>query len=215
MIYPDSPAIRTPTVAFPARRFASLLDQPDPALRLDLRHNSAAGHRRRNRRSFRRYRRWTPVPVGVYGEISTAAAIHPNASTVKTPAVALLAGRLAALSQQLHPASRIRRTIMPLAIIGRTRNALRRATRTENYHAATTNPSRTQAFVVNIPNLLKVMNNLLASLPSFAAFRNPGARTVAQPAVINEAASARYIDPTGRFELSISTYRCGAPELER
>ena len=31
VIYPDSPAVGTPTVALPARRFTSLLDQPDPA----------------------------------------------------------------------------------------------------------------------------------------------------------------------------------------
>src|SRR6185436_19809585 len=72
------------------------------------------------------------VLVVIDGKIGAAAAVHPDAATVKSPAVALIAGRVAALLQQAHSTARIRRTIVPAPVIRRTRNSLGRASRAKN-----------------------------------------------------------------------------------
>jgi hypothetical protein len=63
-------------------------------------------------------------------EIGAAAVIHPDPTIIRSPAVAFRTSRLAALLHQPSPA--IRRTIVPLAVIGRTRNGLRDTARNEN-----------------------------------------------------------------------------------
>jgi hypothetical protein len=68
-----------------------------------------------------------PVLVSVDDEIGAAAAVYPNTAAIKSPTVALIAGGVAALFRQLHSTPRIGRTIVPPAIVGRTREALGRA----------------------------------------------------------------------------------------
>jgi len=72
------------------------------------------------------------VLVVIDGKIGAAAAVHPDASAVKSPAVALVAGRVATLLQQAYSAAGIRWTIVPAPVIRRTRNSLGRASRAEN-----------------------------------------------------------------------------------
>jgi hypothetical protein len=134
VIDPDSSAILPPTVAFTARGLAALLCQPDPAscIGLAVVPASIIGRARDSGgatlvRIPRIGAAATPVLVGVNDEIGPAAAVYPNAATIKSPAVPLIAGGVAALLRQLHPSPRIGGTIVPPAIVGRTRNALGRA----------------------------------------------------------------------------------------
>src|SRR5690349_15195449 len=77
-----------------------------------------------------------PIPISVTSplfdfEIGPAAVIHPNAAVIRSPAVALRTRGLAALLHQPSPA--IGRAIMPLAVVGGTRNGLGDAARNENH----------------------------------------------------------------------------------
>ena len=72
------------------------------------------------------------ILICIDDKIGPAAAIHPDSSPVKTPAIALVARRVAALLQNAHSAARVRRTVAPMSVIRRTRNRLGRASRTEN-----------------------------------------------------------------------------------
>jgi hypothetical protein len=50
-------------------------------------------------------------------KIGSAAVVYPNATTVKTPTVALPARRVAMLLYQLHPTLRVCGAIVPVHII--------------------------------------------------------------------------------------------------
>src|SRR5450755_2725817 len=82
----------------------------------------------------RSYTAWgrSSILVRIDGKVRPASAIHPDASAVEPPGIALIARRTAALLQQAHSAPRIRRTIVTMAVVGRARKGLGRASRTEN-----------------------------------------------------------------------------------
>jgi hypothetical protein len=60
---------------------------------------------------------WASVRVGSDRKIRATAVVHPDTPTIGFPAVALLAGRVAALLHQLNSTLHIGWTIMPAAVI--------------------------------------------------------------------------------------------------
>jgi hypothetical protein len=119
VIYPNAFVIRSPTVALLASGFTSLLGELNPASSIDLAIVPASvvgGAGDRYGRSF---------PVGFKRKISSAAVIYPNISVIGAPTVAFLTSGLATLLRHSHPATSIQRTIVPAAVVRRTRNNLR------------------------------------------------------------------------------------------
>ena len=117
MIDPDAPAIRAPTVAFAAGRLAALLHQANPApapISIAVMPVAIIG---RAGDGANAARGGPTVLVGINGKICPAAAINPDSPTVKTPAVALVARRLAALLDEPNSAPRISATVMPAAVV--------------------------------------------------------------------------------------------------
>ena len=98
-----------------------------------------------------------PVPTAAFfdREVAPAAVIHPNAPVIRAPTVAFGAGRFAMLIHQLGSARPIRRTIVPLAVVRRTRNGLSCAAWNEHRERAYDQPQVIQFFVLNIASLLR------------------------------------------------------------
>ena len=93
MVNPDAPVIRTPAVAFAAGGLASLLNQLDSAWSRGTIVPSTIVRGARNCDAAPTSPAdWSPVLVCTDCKVSPAATVNPDASTVKTPAVALLAG---------------------------------------------------------------------------------------------------------------------------
>jgi hypothetical protein len=112
VIYPNAFVIRAPTVAFPARRLAVLLGQPDTPVSIDrtiVPVSVVGGAGDRDRLS---------LPVGLNCKIRPATVIYPNTSVVITPTVAFLALGLATLLHHSHPPPNIQRTRMAGPVIG-------------------------------------------------------------------------------------------------
>ena len=96
MVDPDHPFIGAPTVAFGAGRPATLSLQADSAARIQITvmpFTIVGGARDRSNAAWCR----SSVLVLIDGKISAAAAIYPNPSAVKAPAIALVARRTTAL----------------------------------------------------------------------------------------------------------------------
>jgi hypothetical protein len=74
-------------------------------------------------RSYPAHRR-NGATSSAYSEIGTAAMVHPDASLIVAPTVALLAPRIASLPGHLHTTPHIRGAIVASAIVGRTGDRL-------------------------------------------------------------------------------------------
>src|SRR6185369_13143177 len=115
--------------------------------------------------------------VVIDGKIGAAATVHPDASAVKSPAVALVTGRVAALLQQAYSPARVRWTIVPAPVVRRTRNSLGRASWAENNkgsdHEAKQDPI---PCTKHFPTSSTVMGKQSCSLSSSADFETTALR---------------------------------------
>jgi len=98
VVHPDHLTVRAPAVSFPAGRVATLLLQPYAPARIDgaVVPPAVVG---RTRDGADAARSRASILVGINGKVGAAAAVHPDASAVKTPAIALVANRVAAFLQ--------------------------------------------------------------------------------------------------------------------
>jgi hypothetical protein len=91
VIYPDAFVIGAPAVAFPARRLAVLLGEPDTPVgvgRAIMPMSVVGGAGNRDRLSF---------AVGFNHKVSAAAVIYPNIPGIGAPTIAFLTSRFTAL----------------------------------------------------------------------------------------------------------------------
>lgn len=110
-----------------------------------------------------------------YLEISPATVIHPDAAAVVAPAVALAAGRVAALFHELYaPAPGVSRAVVPVHVIGGARNEL-------------VLPAALVAVAISIPVAVAITTTIPAT-PAYrkispAAVINPNSPVIRAPTI--------------------------------
>lgn len=103
VVDPNTSAIRTPAVAFLAGRIATLASESHATSNVCFTIVPTAIVRRAGDSVTAS---WTAVLVCIYREVRPASVVDPDSSAIRTPAIAFLAGRLAALLEQPNPARR-------------------------------------------------------------------------------------------------------------
>src|SRR5580704_8610371 len=124
-IYPDPSSVVSPRGAFLAFRVAPSSHELHPVA--DVRRanfSSAIVRRTQYRLSNTLAARITPDFAAPQTKLTAAALVHPDSFFVVAPRLALFARRLAALPHQSRAIPRVRRAVVLLPVIGRTRNDL-------------------------------------------------------------------------------------------